>query len=110
MKQIEFTVPAGCDLASAEKMIERLCEQRGLQCAKKGRVSAHPGSIHWHYKRPKQSGTLELTLWPREQRLWAAVHENRRADWVDPELISLRGEIEAALKSTPALRHSAGRS
>jgi len=108
MKQIEFTVPAGCDLAQAERRIERICQVRGLQCAKKGTVSAHRGSIHWHYKRPKQNGTLELTLWPSERRLWAAVHENRKADWIEAELAALRSEIEEALARVASASRRAG--
>jgi len=57
--------------------------------------------IHWHYKREKQKGTLELTLFPAHRRLWAKVAEGRKAPWIDLELPPLRREVEKKLKVLP---------
>ena len=67
MEQIEFSVPARCDVRKAEALIERVCAAHGLQAAMKGKLSSYPGSIHWHYKKRAEKGTLELTLLPRER-------------------------------------------
>lgn len=98
MKEVEFTVPMNCDLGKADKLVEEICVRRGLQLAMKGTSASYPGSIHWHYKQPKQKGTLELTLFPLERRLWAKVQEGRKAPWIDEELPRLRRAIESALR------------
>ena len=65
----------------------------------KGTQSKFPGSIHWNFKRPRQKGTLELTLLIPEQRIWAQVQDGRKAPWIDDELPVLQRTIEKGLKS-----------
>jgi hypothetical protein len=101
MREVEFSVPPKCDLKLAERLIEDICARRGLQMAMKGSQSTFPGSIHWHYKRERQKGTLELTLFPAHRRLWAKVAEGRKAAWIDLELPRLRRELEKKLKALP---------
>ncbi len=98
MEQIEFTVPARCDLKNADVLIERVCAAHSLYAAMKGSLATYPGSIHWHYKKPKQKGTLELTLLRSEGRIWAAIHTNRNAPWIKEILPAVRAGIEQALK------------
>jgi len=100
MEQIEFSVPARCDLTKAAVLIERVCAAHGLHAARKGTLATVPGSIHWHYKKSNQKGTLELTLLPSERRIWAAIHTNRQAPWIEEALIKVRADIERALKGT----------
>ncbi len=98
MEQIEFNVPARRELKKADALIERVCNAHGLQAAMKATLASYPGSIHWHYKKPNQKGTLELTLLPNARRIWAAVHSNRRAPWIAEALPKIRAEIERALQ------------
>jgi hypothetical protein len=100
MREVEFSVPHKCDLKLAEHLIEDICARRGLQVAMKGSQATIPGSIHWHYKREKQKGTLELTLFPDRRRLWAKVAKGRKAAWIDLELPQLQREMEKALKAS----------
>lgn len=97
MKEVEFRVPRGPDLRDAEKKIERICEKRGLTRSMKGSQSKFPGCVHWHFKKGPQRGTLELTLWSEENRIWATVQDGRKAEWIDAELPELRKEIEDAI-------------
>ena len=97
MQQIEFHVPPKRDLASADLLIERVCATHGLQAAMKGTLATYPGSVHWHYKKPQENGTLELTLLRRDRRIWAAVHTNRKAPWIEHVLPRIRADIEQAL-------------
>jgi hypothetical protein len=53
--------------------------------------------MHWHYKRGRQRGTLEITLWPLGRRAWFAVHANRGAAWIDDAITA----IGAALCVSP---------
>jgi len=97
MEQIEFSVPAGCDLGKAGALIERICARHGLEAAMKGTLRSFPGSIHWHYKKPRQKGTLELTFLRTERRIWASIHTNRKAPWIEETLARVRAAIEQAL-------------
>jgi hypothetical protein len=99
MKEIEFRISRDCDLTRARRIIEQICEERGLQSAMKGSLAKYPGSTHWHYKKPRQSGTLELTLYVPDRRIWAQVQKSRAAPWIDVELPQLRRDIEAALRA-----------
>ena len=98
MDQIEFSVPPRCNLAAAESLIESVCAAHGLDLAMKASLAGYPGSVHWHYKQPKQRGTLELTLLRDDRRIWAQVHTNRKAPWIEAWLPRIRKEIEQGLK------------
>ncbi len=98
MQEIEFKVPARCDFAQAEKSIEAVCASHGLRAAMKGSLAAWPGSIHWHYKNGKEKGTLELTVFARGRRVWAQVHSNRAAPWLEAVLPKVRRDIERELR------------
>jgi hypothetical protein len=102
MKEVEFSVPSGCDLGSAERLIEAVCLRRGLQVTMKGSLATFPGSIHWHYKNQSQKGTLELTLHVPSGRIWAQVQNGRRAEWIDLELPGLQRAIERELRQSLA--------
>ena len=97
MVETEFKVPSGCELKRAERAVERLCRSHGLSVGLKGSLSQYPGSIHWHFKKEKEKGTLELTLYPAEARLWSKVQAGRKASWIDEMLPGLKNDIEAEL-------------
>jgi hypothetical protein len=97
MIETEFELPESCGLRNVERTVERLCRTHGLSMALKGSLSQYPGSIHWHFKKEKQKGTLELTLYPAKSRLWSKVQAGRKAPWIDETLPGLREEIESAL-------------
>jgi len=101
MKTIEFRFPRRRHLTRAAALIESVCSRRGLSVAMKGSLAGYPGCIHWHYKQPNQRGTLELTFYPAEKRLWASVQEGRKAPWIDVELPQLRRAIERELCAAP---------
>jgi hypothetical protein len=98
MREIHFVVPRDADLNAAERLIERICAERGLTLAMKGSLASYPGCVHWHYKRQKRKGTLELTLFARDRRVWAKVQDGRKASWIDEELPGLQAAIEGSLK------------
>jgi hypothetical protein len=58
-------------------------ERLGLTVTLDGSLSKYAGSRHWHLKKDRRPGTLEVTLWPEKNRLWVAYHSNRVGDgWV----------------------------
>jgi hypothetical protein len=62
--------------------IERTLLDCGLRSTLKGTLRAFPGCVHWHFKKGRASGTLELTMWPAEKRIWFSVQRGRRAAWI----------------------------
>jgi hypothetical protein len=76
MMEIELRVP-GFDVIP---VVEACAACAGLQIHR-GSLSQYPGSTHWHFTRLHLKGTLECTWWPAQNRLWLAVHANRKAAW-----------------------------
>jgi hypothetical protein len=76
MTEIELTVPTGEVVAS----FEAVAHAAGLSIHR-GSLSKYKGSTHWHLTKPGERGTLEATWWPDNNRLWLAVHANRKAAW-----------------------------
>jgi hypothetical protein len=100
MREIDFAVPQNADLIGAERLLEEICARRGLVLAMKGSLASYPGCVHWHYRRQNQKGTLELTLFAQDRRVWAQVQDGRKAKWIDEELPELHAAIERALRDT----------
>jgi hypothetical protein len=83
--------------AEMETAVEACVTEVGLHVTLKGTLAAYPGSLHWHIKRGKERGVLELTWWPEQHRLWFSVHRNRTAPWIETAQSQLKQAIEAAL-------------
>jgi hypothetical protein len=64
----------------------------------KGTLRMFPGCMHWHFKKPPQSGTLEATMWPSAQRIWLSVQSRRHADWIEQSIDEMRRDLERALR------------
>jgi len=92
--ETEVLVPAGGDLAAAERVVESCCARQQLRLTLKGTLSRYPGCIHWHYKRGRERGTLELTWWPRGRRLWIAVQNGRTGEWIEAAAAELKAILE----------------
>src|SRR5580692_7530345 len=95
MIETEFELPESCGLRNVERTVERLCRTRGLLMALKGSLSQYPGSIHWHFKKERQNGTLEITLFPTKSRLWSKVQDRRKAQWIEETLPGFKKDLEA---------------
>jgi hypothetical protein len=93
----EVNVPPEADLTTAEQLIEECCESRSLQQTLKGTLSKHSGCTHYHYKKGKERGTLEITLWPKEHRIWISIQSGRAADWIAECVEQLKEEVENKL-------------
>jgi hypothetical protein len=97
MRDFPVEVPAEADFRRVETAVEKCCREMGLIQAMKGTLAKYPGCVHWHYKKPRVSGTLEVTSWPLRRQLWITVHERRCAEWVEEELPIIRRCFEDAL-------------
>jgi hypothetical protein len=95
----EVELPEYVDVAAVEQLIEELASAAGLQIGLRGTLKQYPGSRHWHFQRRRTPGTLELTVWPQQRRVWFAIRQNRWADWIDEALSQMRSQLEAKLQS-----------
>jgi hypothetical protein len=99
MREVEFCVPLSARLSHGAAAIEAACSAEGLEIGMKGTLASFPGSIHWHFKKPRERGTLEITLFPRDRRIWAQIQDGRRADWIEPCLKNIKHAVEAELNA-----------
>ena len=101
MIEVEVSLPGGRPSLPVADLVERVCTTAGLHLSLKGTLAQYPGSIHWHFRKGHQRGTLEITWWERENRLWFKVAAGRSAAWIDDELLAdLSKRIRQALLRT----------
>jgi hypothetical protein len=98
MREVEFHIPSSKELTRVDSSIESACSAEGLQIGMRGTLATFPGSIHWHFNKPGERGTLEITLFPRDRRIWAQIQAGRRADWIEPCLKKIKQVVEEKLK------------
>ena len=96
MIEVELQIPAGAKRDSVVKVVERVCTAHGLTCALKGTLASYPGCVHWHFKK-KEKGTLEITWWESESRLWFKVADGRVGNWMNESIAKLKKRIESSL-------------
>ena len=82
-------------LKRREEIIETCCAELGLTQTLKGGVSTIPGAVHWHYKFGKATGTLEITMFAAEGRVWATMREDRAAVWITGTVEEIRMKLQA---------------
>ena len=97
MIEVELQIPADAISDSVVKVVEQVCKADGLTQALKGTLASCPGCVHWHFRKDKQKGTLEITWWELENRLWFKVAKGRTGEWIDEMLSKLKRQIEGSL-------------
>ena len=80
MLEVELQIPDSTESEAVLRIVEQVCASNELTCSLKGTLVSYPGSIHWHFKQGKQKGTLEITWWESEQRLWFKVASGRTSE------------------------------
>lgn len=98
MIEMELQIPANASSEIVIEVVEETCMANNLTCALKGTLASYPGCVHWHYRNDKQKGTLEITWWEVENRLWFKVAKGRIGEWIDKVLSKLKKEIERDLR------------
>jgi hypothetical protein len=87
--EIEIFFPSEFSASRCEQVIENVATNHGLFATMKDTLKQFPGCIHWHYKRGKERGVLEITLWPQEPRAWISIHDNRKGEWMESVIPAL---------------------
>ena len=97
MREIEIHFDSRADPGGVERSIDQAIGDAGLTVRLRGSLRKFPGCVHWHVKRGRQPGTLEITFWPREHRAWFTIQDGRRADWIGGQVQSLADAIRRQL-------------
>lgn len=97
MIEVELQIPADARSDTVVKVVEQVCDENRLICTLKDTLTTYPGCIHWHFKQNKQRGTLEITWWESENRLWFKVARGRMRDWIEESIAKLKKQIETFL-------------
>jgi hypothetical protein len=97
MLEVELQIPDSIESEAVPGMVEQVCASNELTCTLKGTLVSYPGSIHWHFKQSKQSGTLEITWWESEHRLWFKIASGRTSEWILQSIPRLKEQIEKLL-------------
>ena len=94
MVELEVRLPSGADFVRTVDAVEACAARLRLLTRMKGTLAGFPGCVHWHFKRGRERGTLEVTWWPRERRLWLSVQAGRTAGWIEATAADLRAALE----------------
>ena len=62
--------------------VEQIAAELGLIVTMRSTLRKCPGSQHWHLKKEKLPGVLEVTIWPAEARAWLSNQSGRQGDWI----------------------------
>lgn len=98
MSEIEIPLPPQTAAPAVPRAVEAACAAERLTL--KDTLRAYPGCVHWHYKRGRQAGTLEIACWPSQQRAWFKVAATRRGEWIEATSARLQRQINHHLTGT----------
>src|SRR4030095_7866814 len=73
MIELNIEIPKDVNAVVLIDTVERVCLAHHLNCTLKGTLVRYQGSVHWHFKKDKLKGTLEITWWESKNRLWFKV-------------------------------------
>jgi hypothetical protein len=96
MQEVDFEIPDSVSISSMDAAIEIFCEHEGLEISLKSTLATYPGSVHWHFRKPGERGTLEITSYAAGKRIWAKIQNGRRAEWIEPTLTKIKHRIESS--------------
>jgi len=98
MLESNIEIPGDVNGVALIDAIERVCRAHELTCTLKGTLAKYPDSMHWHFKKGKQKGTLEITWWESKNRLWFKVAEGRTGAWIEEGMLQIKEEIQKLLR------------
>lgn len=97
MRDFPITVSIKAGPKRIERAVDAVGREFGLVQAMKDTLSKYPGCVHWHFKRSRVSGTVEVTWWPAERKLWISIQQGRRAEWIDSLLPEFKRALERSV-------------
>ena len=94
MREIEVPLKSSRQLVRVARRVEDTAQSEGLTLTLKGGLAKYPRSMHWHFRRGDDSGTLELTYAPTEGRLWFTIRDDRAAPWMDDVIVRMTIKLQ----------------
>jgi hypothetical protein len=94
---IEIVLPRDVDCEEIARVIDDSIDRAGLATTMRASLKKFPGCIHWHVKNGRESGTLEITLWPQKHRAWFTIQSGRKGSWIDAKMKLLQKIIRQRL-------------
>jgi hypothetical protein len=98
MIEVNIEVPEDVETVILTESVENVCLSHDLHCTLKGTLTSYPNSVHWHFKKAKQKGTLEITWWESKNRLWFKVTDGRQAKWIEESMLQIKEELQKLLR------------
>jgi hypothetical protein len=96
--EFKIPLPPNADCVAVATIIEESIADVGLTVTMLGSLKKFPGCVHWHVKQGREAGTLEITLWPREQKAWFSIQAGRAAAWIEEKRWQLAARIQERLR------------
>lgn len=85
-------------IAVSEKItatqIENLCAQLELVCKMQGELKSIAPNHHWHFKKAKLKGVLEITLMKETREIILSVHDNRQGGWEEEVMEKIKALLQ----------------
>ncbi len=97
MKEIPCQIETWGDVERMSRAVESVMSSAGLRQTLKGTLRSYSGCVHWHFGKDGATGTLEVTVWPAQRRLWMSVQSRRGASWIDDAISQLQVALEREL-------------
>src|ERR1700722_16350196 len=94
VKKLDVQIPANAVLERITVALDAAVGESGLTVVLLGTLKTFPGRVHWHLKRGRERGTLEITWWPKQRKLWIKVQAGRTAAWIDEMTPRLKKAIQ----------------
>jgi hypothetical protein len=94
VNETPIALPKRLKPARVTALLDALLVEAGLHVTLRDTLRQYPGCVHWHLKRGRERGTLELTYWPAAGRVWLSVHRNRVAPWITPTIAALQQQLQ----------------
>ncbi len=94
-------------VASVENCAKDFGLHKGIVEEKPTRGIAKNAMQHWHWKRAKVSGTLEVTWHPRENQIVVSVHQNRVGanEWAKRDAPKFAARLAKELNGRVGAKH-----
>jgi hypothetical protein len=98
VRELEIPFTSQADPNRIERSIDEAIADAGLAVTLRTSLKKFPGCVHWHVRRGREPGTLEITYWPKEHRAWFTIQDGRRAASIDGQAPLLADAIRRRLR------------
>lgn len=88
----ELTIHPSKKISTAS--VEQCCAVTGLTVTMRGSLKSLSANQHWHYKKGKEKGTLEITWLTTTDEIILSCKKNRSGAWIENAM----NELEKRLK------------